>query len=217
MNDCFDKYWVDAYRWAKEYVIAQGYSAEIRWQCEASFEAITESQFLSEAAWVILSCGMRETVISRKFPLLSTAFLEWDSSGAILRRKRNCRDAALRIFAHEQKIDAILRIIEVVRNEGLEEMKKGIRSSGVAYLQRFPFLGPATSYHLAKNLGIDVVKPDRHLLRITAIAGFDSPERFCRYISDAVGDKSSVVDVVLWRFATLHQCYLQLFRRGPIH
>jgi hypothetical protein len=214
-SDKFE-YLVDAYRWAKDYVIAHGYGTEICWQDQASFDAVTESELMSEAAWVILSCGMRTAVISQRFPMFSTAFLKWHSSSAILRNRRKCRANALRVFGHEKKVDAIFAVIAALNADGLAKIKSRVRCGGCEYLQRFPFLGPATSRHLAKNLGIDVVKPDRHLIRIAAAAGFESPDRFCHGISKAAGDKVSVVDVVLWRFATLHRYYLQLFQMGPL-
>jgi hypothetical protein len=61
-----------------------------------------------------------------------------------------------------------------------------------------------TTYHLAKNLGVDVVKCDRHLMRLAPILGFHSPEEMCAAIGHQVGEPVSVVDIVLWRYCTLH-------------
>ena len=85
------------------------------------------------------------------------------------------------------------------------------QSEGVEFIQTLPFMGPATSYHLAKNIGLDVVKPDRHLLRMAAAVGYDSPSLLCEDIAASVGDRVSVVDVVLWRFATLNSNYTDYF------
>jgi hypothetical protein len=72
-------------------------------------------------------------------------------------------------------------------------------------------MGPATSHHLAKNIGLDVVKADRHLLRIAEKAGYNCPDELCETISEYVGDKKSVVDVVIWRFAATQSNYLDFF------
>ena len=42
-----------------------------------------------------------------------------------------------------------------------------MRTEGVNYLTTFDQIGPVTAFHLAKNLGLDVVKPDRPLVRMT--------------------------------------------------
>jgi len=202
---------IAAYMTAKECVIEAGYADEIDWQDHLEFHDVTEQDFLRESAWVILSTGMRETVVRAKFPAVSEAFLNWASARAIVRHSEHCRQSALSVFGHEGKIEAILALAREVFQVGFDEVRKHMHVEGVDYLQSFPYLGPATSYHLAKNLGFDVVKPDRHLLRIAKQARYPSPDAMCRDISRVVGDRKSVVDVVLWRYATLNGCYLTTF------
>ncbi len=72
----------------------------------------------------------------------------------------------------------------------------------------FPYLGNATVFHLAKNLGINVAKPDRHLLRISNCLGYKCPNNLCEEISLTIDEKVSLVDLVLWRYATLDKNYL---------
>ena len=73
-----------AYMTAKERVIQSGFAHEIDWQHNVALESITESSFLREAAWVILSAGMREQVIRDKFPAISTAFRHWARAADIV-------------------------------------------------------------------------------------------------------------------------------------
>jgi hypothetical protein len=212
---------IDTYIMARKAVVAAGYAWEIDAQKNASLDQATEKDFLQEAAWVILSAGMKESVIRKKFTTLSHAFLHWESANAIAKCKRICRATALSCFAHEGKIDAILAVADHVAENGFHYVKQSIQERGTEYLQSFPFIGPVTCWHLAKNLGVDVVKPDRHLSRISAVAGFASPQSLCRAIADLSGERISVIDVVLWRFATLNRQYLMLFKlllhshRGP--
>jgi len=70
----------------------------------------------------------------------------------------------------------------------------------VLALRCLPYIGEITSYHLAKNLGADVAKPDRHLVRFAASQGFSDVHTLCSAISQVSGDPLRVVDVVLWRF-----------------
>jgi len=202
---------IDAYIMAKNAVVGAGYGWEIDAQKNASLDQVTEKDFLQEAAWVILSAGMKESVVRKKFITLSHAFLHWESADVIARCKRTCRATAMSCFAHSGKIDAILTVADHVAENGFHYVKQSIQERGAEYLQCFPFIGPVTCWHLAKNLGVDVVKPDRHLSRISAAAGFASPHSLCRAIADLSGERISVIDIVLWRFATLNRQYLMLF------
>lgn len=209
--DCRTERLVDAYMTAKENVIEAGFADEIDWQHYLSFDDLTEPAFLQEAAWVILSSGMREAVVRTKFPAISRAFLGWTNAQEIVRQSERCRQAALSIFAHEGKTEAILFLVTMVARDGFEDVHRRIADEGVDYLQSFPYLGPATAFHLAKNIGLNVVKPDRHLTRISARAGYPSPYAMCKDIAAVVGDKEAVIDVVLWRYATLNRNYSAIF------
>lgn len=199
---------MESYLTARECVVAAGYAEEIDWQDHLCLDAISESDFLRESAWVILSAGMRETVIRRCFEAISNAFLSWRSADDIVRCRRTCVRGALRVFGHQAKIEAIGEVATVVATEGFAAVVDRMRTEGVDELERLPFIGPVTRFHLAKNLGLDVVKPDRHLVRMAHAAGFSSPESMCRVIADATGDRLATVDVVLWRYATLEPDYL---------
>jgi hypothetical protein len=202
---------VEFYIKAKQAVIVEGFAAEIDWQNQLRFSRITESDFLREAAWVVLSSGMREVVIRKIFQPISAVFYAWESATQIVNDSQKCRTLALSLFAHQQKIDAIITIAQIISSQGFENFKKCIQHDGVRFIQSLPFMGPATSCHLAKNLGLDIVKPDRHLLRLAAAAGYESPKRLCEDISASVGDRLSVVDLVMWRFATLNPNYSDYF------
>ncbi len=200
-----------AYLQAKRDVIGAGYEWEVAWQERASQEPITERRLLAEAGWVILSAGMSERIARRLFPSLSASFFEWESAARVLRHRNACRRRALTVLRYERKIDAMLAFCEHVYRNGHEEVGRRLRVEGPDTIQGLPYLGPATSRHLAKNLGVAIAKPDRHLLRISSAAGFRSPEQLCVRVAEVVGDDPSVVDVVLWRYATLKKDYLAHF------
>lgn len=203
-----------AYKEAKESVIRKGYAGEIIWQEGISYEEVTESDFLREAAWVILSCGMKEAIVRRKFPMISEAFLYWSSAQEIVDHSATCRHQALSSFNSASKIDAIVDMADCISGTGYETVKECIRVEGIQYMQLFRYIGPVTVYHLAKNIGFPVAKPDRHLERIAAQTGYASPQEMCEHVARVTGDTIPVVDLVLWRFATLDARYLELFP-GP--
>ena len=62
-----------------------------------------------------------------------------------------------------------------------------------------------TCWHLAKNLGFQVAKPDRHLIRISKKAGFATPNDLCAAVAEVTGEPINVVDLVLWRYAALNR------------
>lgn len=191
----------------RDTVVRSGFGPELRWQANLDFDSTTETDFLKEASWVVLTTGFNEGIVRQRFTQLSEAFFGWSSAKQVVEAKERCRRRALAAFSNPAKIDAILEIAEMVAQMGFVTVKKQIRDEGVSFLQRFPYIGPVTSWHLAKNLGLAVVKPDRHLVRLSRAAGVGSPFELCSRISSITGDGVAVVDLVLWRFATLQSDY----------
>ncbi len=203
---------VEIYLTAKEAVIASGYGHEIDWQDTRKLMSLTESEFLQESAWVILCAGMKEIVIRRIFQNISSVFMHWIDAISIIESAELCKAKALVIFNHPRKISAILSICKKVSELGFERIRNLIYTQGVDFLKTFDFIGPITCYHLAKNIGLDVVKPDRHLMRIANVTKFSNPYELCCLISEMTGDRIAVVDLVLWRYATINTGYVSFFR-----
>lgn len=203
---------ISAYLTMKECVVRSGYSQEIDWQDARSLSNLSEIEFLSEGAWVILSSGMRERVVARRYPLVSEAFREWASAELIMANRRDCERRALRVFNNRAKIKAIGSMCEQVYSGGFHRILERIWDEGIAYLETFDHIGPVTSFHLAKNIGLDVMKPDRHLIRMAEAASCSCPEELCQVIARATGERVSVVDLVLWRYALLDPEYDILLR-----
>jgi hypothetical protein len=192
-----------AYVKAKRLVLAAGFGWEIVWQRTRAAAGFSEPDLLREAAWVILSAGMRESVIRSKFPAISKSFLHWRAATDIVHAAESCFHSALQHFGHESKIRAICSVAELVNAKGFKTVVEEIQANPFTALQQFPFIGPVTTFHLAKNLGIRVAKPDRHLSRLAASCGYADTHTLCTDISEFIGDPVDVVDVVLWRFATI--------------
>ena len=188
---------------AKARLITLGFGEEIDWQQERDISTVGESEFLKEFAWVVLSSGMREAVVRSKFNQISEAFYYWQNSHLISDNSSICLEKALQVFNHSSKMNAIVKACKIICKQGFANVRRRILHSGIEYIRTFPFMGPTTSFHLAKNLGIDVAKPDRHLVRISSMFGYATPNDLCKTIAEGVGDRVSVVDLVLWRYATL--------------
>jgi len=189
---------------AKQLVISAGYAHEIDWQEDVSFDDLTEALFLHEYTWVVFSSGFRESVLRSKFRGLVKAFRGLTGAAEIVRHRRDCQRSALRVFGHHGKVTAVLSVCNLIGSDGFDSFRHQLETGSVEFIDSLPFMGPATSYHLAKNIGLDVVKPDRHLVRIANASGFESPNDFCESINAVVGDALSVIDIVIWRYATLY-------------
>ena len=150
---------------------------------------------------------MRESVISRKFGKISDAFLHWTSGIAIDARKDCCRSAALAVFGHAGKLtpsyDLLRQLLPKDSVGFAASLRKRSKLPTALFIHR-----PATSLHLAKNLGLNVVKPDRHLVRISSALGYQSPDDMCQQLSTVLGEKVCVIDIVFWRFATINARYI---------
>jgi len=185
---------------ASDYVRCAGLLAEVEWQRDASMSDFSETEFLRESAWVVLCSGFRESVVRRIFKYVSLCFCDWESASSIVEANAACRAAAMASFRNQMKLDAILTIAHHVDDVGFSTFKEAVLSDPLAVLRRLPYIGPVTVWHLAKNLGLDVSKPDRHLVRVSNQLGFYSAAQFCTAIADATGERAKVVDLIVWRY-----------------
>jgi hypothetical protein len=199
-----------AYLDARAYVIACGFEHEIDWQEDVRVESFTESDFLRESAWVILCSGMRERVVCSIFPSLTEVFFGWESARLIAEHAEECIGRAQSLFRHSGKITAIANAARYAAEHGVERIRGRLVNEGPVILSELAFIGPVTCLHLAKNLGVATAKPDRHLLRIAHATGY-TPDELCHEISRVTQHSIGVIDLVLWRYATLRADYLRIF------
>lgn len=138
-------------------------------------------EFALETIYVICNSGMKFTVARGIF----------DRCVAALRAGLSASTA----FGHKGKtaaIDLVWRDRDRLMAEYLAAGDK------VAYCQTIPWIGGITKYHLAKNFGADVAKPDVHLQRLADLWA-TTPEALCAGLSAATGYRLATVDTILWR------------------
>lgn len=188
------------YTAAKRHLGESAFEAEIEWQASRTLDSFTEQDLLREAAWVILCSGFRESVVRNSFSFISLCFYEWESAAMISANREVCRATALAAFKNDKKIGAIVRTAFYINTIGFESYRIEILADPISALRRLPYIGGITAYHLAKNLGADVAKPDRHLVRFATSQGFFDVHSLCSAIASKTGDPLRVVDIVLWRY-----------------
>jgi hypothetical protein len=191
---------IQLYREASDYVASAGLTEEVQWQRAASLMDFTESDLLRESAWVILCSGFREVIVRRAFGHISLCFCDWESARSIVEAHPACVLAAQASFNSASKIAAIAEVARRVHVAGFASVRRSILADPIQSLRQFPYIGPITACHLAKNLGLDVAKPDRHLIRISEALGFADPGELCELIARESGDPVRVVDLVIWRY-----------------
>ncbi len=190
-----------AYLRAKRTLLDGGFAWEIVQHRRRTH--ITEEGFLRESAWVILNAGIREQVVRGVFPAISAAFFQWASAKQIASRSTACKRAALAVFHHQGKISAVVDVATSIANRGFEAFWSKVVADPLETLRQLPFVGPVTVYHLAKNLGFDTAKPDRHMARLANQLNFAGAHELAHNISSFTGDPVAMVDSVLWRFCNL--------------
>lgn len=195
-------YYSDAKRW----ITNSPYAAEIEWQRSVSQHKFSETRFLREYAWVVLNSGFRESVVRRYFDYISLCFCDWESAEDIVKNEIACITAAESVFKNRRKLNAIATTAKYVHTYGFSQLRRNFSNNPINALIGLPFIGNTTVWHLAKNLGANVAKPDRHLMRLAMSFGYHDVGHMCRDIEDEIGDCVAVADLVLWRHEAQHRC-----------
>jgi hypothetical protein len=136
--------------------------------------------------------------VRRIFDYISLCFCDWESASAIILSQPAGRDAAMARFRNSTKLDAIVHVAEVINTRTFSILKEAIILDPITELRQLPFIGPITAFHLAKNLGMNTAKPDRHLVRLSNHFGFEAASELCAAISCATGATVAQVDSILW-------------------
>lgn len=137
--------------------------------------------FALEAIFVIANSGMKNTVARGIY----------DRCAAALR----AGTPVAQVFRHPGKAAAI----ETIWRDRVQLHAAFLAAADkLAFCESLPWIGGITKYHLAKNFGADVAKPDVHLQRLADREGCTAQE-LCERLAKATGYRVATVDTVLWR------------------
>jgi hypothetical protein len=173
----------------KQTVIQKGFEKEINWVSNIP-ENFDKNYFFKEYSWVVINSGMRNTVAERIYQRF------WKNSDI----------PDFKAIGHNKKRDSMMRVYKGLDRYFFRFTKS---KNKLKFLQTIPFIGKITKYHLARNLGLDYAKPDRHLVKIAALFNYSNVQKFCEIISKAVNEKIGVVDLIIWRYATIFNDYIE--------
>lgn len=154
--------------------------ADVEWS-ESCGPPDSPEDFALEAIFVICNSGMKNTVARRIYEKVKPMI---ESGGS-----------ARNVFGHQGKADAI-DVIWIRREELLTAYM--LAGDKVAFCETLPWIGAITKYHLAKNFGAQVAKPDVHLRRLADLHGCTA-QALCERLAADSDYKVSTVDLLLWR------------------
>ncbi|MGO9414638.1 MAG: hypothetical protein ACLP51_05790 [Syntrophobacteraceae bacterium] len=175
----------------KNKVISAGFADEIAWSQNVKAPE-TVNVFIWEYVWIVICSGMKYTV-ARKIE---------DKVIRALRHGQRIYPVDKTVFGHALKCEAIQKAWDRQHEYfGKFQRVKDDPKAVMEFITTLPYTrGPIIRWHFAKNLGLDVAKPDRHLQRIADF--YDTtPQALCEKMSKESGDRIATVDMVLWRAA----------------
>ena len=164
--------------------------------------------FAFECAYVILAGGFSQKTAKKIHSVICEKLL----SGANV-------DDLFNVFHNKNKINAIYKIWQNREELCVEYYNQKTLDDKLNFIQKLPHIGKITANHLARNLGVDIVKYDIWIQRLGVVyAG--KPEFFMRvdngklnteikkYCDDmfshmvcVTGLPRGYIDVVLWKSA----------------
>jgi len=189
---------IELFRDAEKFCRENGFDKEIEW-CEQrpTFNRMLDWQILKEYAWVVFNSGMRNSVIEAKWQEICEAFRFFNLK-FILDEPDTVLKEALNVFGHYNKVGAVIEFAEKLWKEG-SGFRNKVNENPLDTLTQLSFIGDITKYHLARNLGFDFIKPDRHLTRLGDRYGLTAFE-LCNLIHEKTGRRLGTIDVILWRY-----------------
>lgn len=178
---------------AYEDIIKQGYADEVEYVDNIKpIDAQTPENFYLEYVWVVLNAGMKEQVARKIY-------------------NNYCDKFDIKYINHPTKKIAISEMF-LVYPDKFKLLSES--SNKIKYLESLSWIGPITKHHLARNIGIDTVKPDRHLVKLSEIFGFNNPLEMCECVNKDNGEKVGIIDVILWRYCNLNIHYEQIIQNA---
>ena len=168
----------------RQAVIDAGFAYDITWAQNVGAPASAEV-FASEFIFVVCNSGMKAQIARAIFERVKAALLAGVDPASV--------------FGHKGKVGAIAHVWRE-RDAWFERYNAAIDK--VEFLGDMPWIGPITKWHLAKNFGVNAVKPDRHLVRVADYYA-TTPDELCQTLARGSGERVGTVDYVIWRACNL--------------
>ncbi|WP_430386732.1 hypothetical protein [Blastomonas fulva] len=159
-----------------------GYGKAIK-RSENMLPPADADQFAAEAIYVLCNSGFSNRVAVPIFEQCMLALRGGHSTKTV--------------FGHPGKTDAM----DYVWSRRRRLFRAYLRADDkIEFCATLPWIGPVTKFHLAKNFGADVAKPDVHLNRLAEAEG-TTAQLLCERLARQTGYRIATIDSILWKAA----------------
>lgn len=166
------------------------------------FDDVDVRVFLGQYLWTIYVAGFRNSVVEKHIEAISLVFHDLDLEKIAGMESIDARVLPIR---HQRKADAFLSGCKMIHAEGWSAFKERVAERGRAALQELPYMGPATSQHMALALGIEDTEKADTWIKQCAAACSASVDQLVTFLSKEHGLTRQQVDSYLWRFCSDNQ------------
>jgi hypothetical protein len=193
------KFFIDA----SHFVRKAGFSQEVMWsEDRPNIHELSPHQFVQQHAWTVLTSGFRVQTIQNKWDAICKAFWNFEIQEYMRHPAETLKDA-LKVFANQRKMQAIIDVGHLLNEVGWVVVHSQVihDPDKFLFLESLPYIGKITKFHLARNIGFDVIKPDRHLVRLGEYFELE-PAELCNQIYEGIKKKFRLgtIDLILWRY-----------------
>jgi len=176
--------------YARNFVISHGYDREIEWCKNRTFDQITSDEFRAQYRFAVFSSSGLSNKVVQKIEAAFDAANEAGLNAFETIPNRRMRAAIMWMYPHYHEVFRDLKLLKTDAEK-------------IQFLQGLMQIGPKESRHLARNLGINCVKPDRHMERMAEHWGYQNPDAMCFAVQGYEQERLGVIDVILWRYGNL--------------
>lgn len=166
------------------------------------FDEVDQRMFLEHYLWVIYVSGFRNAVVSKHIEALTAAFHNLDLERIV---RMESIDAKALPIRNQRKADAFLKGCTQIHSEGWSAFKERLRDRGRVALLELPYMGPATSQHMALGIGLeDTEKADVWIKRCAKECAA-TVDQLITFLSREFDLTRQQVDAYLWQYCRDHQ------------
>lgn len=148
--------------------------------------------FAREVIFVICNSGMKNTVARG---IYEKCIVQLDHGRPVIDVFRHAGKVAAIEYIWRERLRLYTRLIcDIAAADGTAETAEHI----LTFAESLPWIGGITKYHVAKNFGAQLAKPDVHLQRLADREG-TTAQALCERLAGETGLCVAAVDTVLWR------------------
>lgn len=158
-----------------------------------SLDTLKPQEFFEEYIWVVYASGFSVRRLEEVKDRLYRAYGRYKDLDSKRKRK------VLAVVNSVRKWNAVHDTAVTMQTMRWDHFKKTYLSD-LDKMTALGYIGPITKFHLGRNLGFNVAKPDRHLVTLAERFGCSSVDEMCQYLSQEHSLKLKEIDFILWKF-----------------